>query len=432
METFVREKKIIFAMMGLPARGKSYISTKIVCYISWLGFNAKLFNIGKYRRDSYGTKDCNAEFFDPANKQAVEARKKCSIKALQDLVKFLKNGGDVAVYDGTNTNVERRKMVADLLKQELGENHTLIWIESICNDDVIIENNIRSSKLTSPDYEGVDPEIAIQDFKKRIEQYKKVYQEISTELDGEDVSFIKLSNVTKKIVMNQITGYVECKLVSFLMNLHITPHTIYLVRHGESMNNAERKLGGDPELSERGKRYLPKLKQFFDDEKDTGAVNEKTKLFTSTLRRSVETANVIDIGARPASFKILDELDAGVCDNMTMDEVEKKYPDEWKARATDKLKYRFPMGESYIDLVHRIEPIIFAIEKCVEPVIVVSHTAVLRCIYGYFMKRPLKEIPHIEIPLETVIKLNPDAYYNREERFNVEINEKCKTLQDIS
>jgi len=115
-----------------------------------------------------------------------------------------------------------------------------------------------------------------------------------------------------------------------------------------------------------------------------------------------------------------------------MDEVEKKYPDEWKARATDKLKYRFPMGESYIDLVHRIEPIIFAIEKCTEPVIVVSHTAVLRCIYGYFMKRPLKEIPHIEIPLETVIKLNPDAYYNREERFNVEINEKCKTLQDIS
>mgnify|MGYP003577539827 CR=1 FL=1 len=61
-----------------------------------------------------------------------------------------------------------------------------------------------------------------------------------------------------------------------------------------------------------------------------------------------------------------------------------------------------------------------------------SHTAVLRCIYGYFMKRPLKDVPFIEIPLGTVIKLNPDAYYNNEERFNVEINEKSKTLQDIS
>jgi len=48
------------------------------------------------------------------------------------------------------------------------------------------------------------------------------------------------------------------------------------------------------------------------------------------------------------------------------------------------------------------------------------------------MKKPLHEIPYIEIPLNTVIKLNPDAYYNNEERFNVEINEKCKTLQDIS
>ena len=37
----------------------------------------------------------------------------------------------------------------------------LVWIESICNDDKIIENNIRSSKLTSPDYEGVDPEIVL-------------------------------------------------------------------------------------------------------------------------------------------------------------------------------------------------------------------------------------------------------------------------------
>jgi len=27
METFVREKKIVFAMMGLPARGKVFLST---------------------------------------------------------------------------------------------------------------------------------------------------------------------------------------------------------------------------------------------------------------------------------------------------------------------------------------------------------------------------------------------------------------------
>lgn len=90
--------------------------------------------------------------------------------ALDDLVKFLQEGGDVsnqyipftyiskvAIYDGTNTTLERRRSVKEALDAKLGS-YKLMWVESVCYDDKIIENNIKQNKLSSPDYKGIDPE----------------------------------------------------------------------------------------------------------------------------------------------------------------------------------------------------------------------------------------------------------------------------------
>jgi hypothetical protein len=48
---------------------------------------------------------------------------------------------------------------------------------------------------------------------------------------------------------------------------------------------------------------------------------------------------------------------------------------------------------------------------------VVGHQAVLRCLYGYFLDLQSDDIPHLSVPLHTVIKLSPEAYGCREERF---------------
>ena len=58
-------------------------------------------------------------------------------------------------------------------------------------------------------------------------------------------------------------------------------------------------------------------------------------------------------------------------DGITYEEFEKNHPIDFKLRAENKLKYRYPMGESYIDIIERIEPIIFEIERSRHPVIVV-------------------------------------------------------------
>ena len=40
----------------------------------------------------------------------------------------------------------------------------MIWVESICDDEKVVENNIKSAKLNNPDYIGVDPDIVLRKF----------------------------------------------------------------------------------------------------------------------------------------------------------------------------------------------------------------------------------------------------------------------------
>ena len=47
-------RTLAIIMVGLPARGKTYISRKIARYLTWLGSKAKIFNVGNYRRDVLG------------------------------------------------------------------------------------------------------------------------------------------------------------------------------------------------------------------------------------------------------------------------------------------------------------------------------------------------------------------------------------------
>lgn len=48
----------------------------------------------------------------------------------------------------------------------------------------------------------------------------------------------------------------------------------------------------------------------------------------------------------------------GECEAMTYEEIQAKYPREFALRDQDKFHYRYPKGESYEDLVHRLEPVI--------------------------------------------------------------------------
>lgn len=63
-------------------------------------------------------------------------------------------------------------------------------------------------------------------------------------------------NVGRRFLVNRVQDYIQSKIVYYLMNIHVHSHSIYLCRHGESDHNIEGRIGGDSELSPRGKQVL--------------------------------------------------------------------------------------------------------------------------------------------------------------------------------
>ena len=152
-----KRTKLAIAMVGLPARGKSFIARKVSRYLNWVGVRTQVFNVGAYRRQRLGARQ-ESFFFDPDNADGSSARMHMAVAALDDMVNYLDDGGRVAIYDATNSTLQRQKLISQRCNQE---GFDLMWVESICDDDDVIEQNIRETKLTSPDYRGMDPEIAV-------------------------------------------------------------------------------------------------------------------------------------------------------------------------------------------------------------------------------------------------------------------------------
>ena len=99
----------------------------------------------------------------------------------------------------------------------------------------IVESNIREVKVTSPDYVSYNVEQVYDDFVERIKHYEKLYQTIDEELEPL-YSFLKIFNAGSKFTVHKHEGRIQSRIVYYLMNVKISPRTIYLTRHGKNKN----------------------------------------------------------------------------------------------------------------------------------------------------------------------------------------------------
>ncbi|XP_054818847.1 6-phosphofructo-2-kinase/fructose-2,6-bisphosphatase-like isoform X2 [Prosopis cineraria] len=403
------DRHLAIILVGLPARGKTFTAAKLTRYLRWLGHDTKHFNVGKYRRLKHGTNQ-SADFFRADNPEGIEARNEVAALAFEDMISWMHEGGQVGIFDATNSTKKRRNMLMKLAEGRC----KIIFLETICNDVNIIERNILLKIQQSPDYaEEPDFEAGLQDFKNRLANYEKVYEPV------EEGSYIKMIDMVSgqggQIQVNNISGYLPGRIVFFLVNTHLTPRPILLTRHGESQDNVRGRIGGDSALSEAGELYSKKLANFVEKRLKS---ERAASIWTSTLQRSILTAS--PIGGHPKiQWRALDEINVGVCDGMTYEEIKKNMPDEYESRDKDKLRYRYPRGESYLDVIQRLEPVLIELERQRAPVVVISHQAVLRALYAYFADRPLKEIPHIEVPLHTIIEIQMGVTGVQEKRYKL-------------
>lgn len=398
-----RGRKHLIALVGLPARGKTFTARKLAGYLAWLGYPTQVFNVGERRRTQLGAGQLH-EFFDPANRDAAAQRQRLAEATLDDAMLFLRGEGRVAIFDATNTTHERR---ATIRARCATEDRDLLFVEIVNQDPAVVEANLRETKLSSPDYAGVDEATALADFRARIAHYESVYESL-----GEDEgAWLRIVDRGRRVEIHAVYGWIPGRIVGFLTNLQVTRRPIWLTRHGQSEWNVLGRIGGDPELAPAGRTYAQSLAAYV---RTSFGPTSDLDVWTSTLRRTRETALPLGIEAGP--WKALDEIHAGVCDGMTYAEIAAALPAEFEARKRDKFHYRYPRGESYQDVVQRVDRVIIELERYRTPVLVICHRAVARALYAYFMQLPPAKTPHLPIPLHTVIQLTPTAYGCEEER----------------
>ncbi|KAF9187381.1 Fructose-2,6-bisphosphatase [Haplosporangium sp. Z 11] len=277
---------------------------------------------------------------------------------------FRKEHGVVAVYDATNATRAKR----EILLQECRRNDVqVMFVESVCEDEGLRLANALENLKNSPDYEHMDSQLALEEFKTKVKHYEGQYET----LVEKDLAYIKLIDAGSQVIVSQIQGYIQSRVVYFLMNLHIAPRNIYFSR-----------------------------------------------VWTSTKKRTIATAK--HLPHKKLAWKALDELEAGRADGLTYGQVEELFPEDFANRDNDKFNYRYQEGESYRDVVARLEPVIMDLERQ-NHVFIIGHQAILRCIYAYFMNYSYERLPYIKIPLHTVIQLTPGAYACEEKRFKVDI-----------
>ncbi|KAM6536117.1 6-phosphofructo-2-kinase [Fusarium falciforme] len=332
--------KLVIVMVGLPARGKSYITKKLQRYLSWQQHDSRIFNVGNRRRVAAGRKvpvhlnlmsepghldpplqaaaillngvpephdecpsgqreselpdlndvegkeeneiDQSAQFFDPKNESAAALREQVAMDTLDELLDYLLlHGGSVGILDATNSTIQRRQNIVNRIRHReprLG----VLFVESICHDPTLLEANMRL-KLSGPDYRDKDPQKSLEDFKKRVAAYESAYVPLGPHEEEQDMQYIQMIEVGRKLIQYRLKGFMSNEISHYLASFSLAPRQIWITRHGQTVDNELGKLGGDSPLTERGHYYGLALHRFITYKRKQWLIEQKNKLAQATF-----------------------------------------------------------------------------------------------------------------------------------------------------
>jgi alpha-ribazole phosphatase len=152
---------------------------------------------------------------------------------------------------------------------------------------------------------------------------------------------------------------------------------LLLVRHGLTEFNSTRRFAGywDGELTAEGLRQVEKLR-------DRLAKEKIDAVYCSDLKRAVVTAEVIASGREVEIVRCseLREINYGVCDGLTFEEIGQRYPELRESIINFSLELSFPGGESFREFIARTSKFLGRLNKHTEEqtILIVAHGGPIR------------------------------------------------------
>ena len=384
----MKDIKLYIVMVGLPARGKSITASKLKENLMHDSVKTKIFNNGDLRRKMIPNNTSYAGFYDPENKEGVAIREKIALINIDRAQNYLNQTGDVAILDATNVSLKRRNTIQNLLND-----HPILFVECINNDQEILNASIQR-KIAMPEFDHLTPEQAMASFEERIFYYESIYHSLGTENN-----FVQLDSLHTRILKEEIGSdipYYE-QIRDFLVT--DTVKNLYLIRHGETYFNLENRIGGNSDLTSKGRAQAKALAENF-------AKKKIPLIFTSQKKRTIQTAEPIKEKQDNCTIVPLaefNEINSGMCEGMSYEEIRKIMPQVYFARRKDKYNYVYPEGEGYITMEERIDR---GIKKALflsgpsDNIMIIGHRAANRMILSHFLYRRKEDVPYVYVPLD--------------------------------
>ena len=394
-------RPLAIVTVGLPGRGKSYVTRRIVRFLSWLGLEACAFQVHMYRRGETGDQEDNnkekkfpPQYFDHNNSDSSEKRDAHVTQALNDMIEWMRKGGKIGILDGQNVQQKRREIIHSKLAEVLDEDR-ILFLEVTEDDPIRLHRYKKLTLKNSSSFSSLTELEASAQFDERLTFYEEAYEPLI-----DSVSYIRMGNGGSDLEVNRVHGYVPCRVANFLLNVNLSMQPIFLSRHGQSDYNLLGRIGGNSGLTPFGEQYAQELRLWLLDHAPPGL-----EIWCSTLLRTRMTSLPL-LGSFPVVYwRALEEIDAGIYDGLTYEEIKERAAEEYNRRQKDKYWYRYPSGESYHDLTARLEPVIVEAERSKKPLLIISHQAVLRVIYAYLVDRKPEFCTNLSMPLHTVVKV---------------------------
>ncbi len=184
--------------------------------------------------------------------------------------------------------------------------------------------------------------------------------------------------------------------------------TIYLIRHGQTQWNVEKRMQGrlDSALTKSG------IAQAHSHGKWLKARANVEELWVSPSGRARETAHILNSYVRaPIEFDVsLLERDVGEWSGLTMDEIQVNFPQAWEARLADPYQFRPPGGENIEDMLARCTDFIDGLlGGDASEIVLLTHQVISRVIISYLLELKPEEMLQIVHPNDLMYRFQMAA-----------------------
>lgn len=194
---------------------------------------------------------------------------------------------------------------------------------------------------------------------------------------------------------------------------------LYLVRHGETESNKERRYQGwmESPLSEKGLLQAEKTGLFL-------SARELSGLYCSDLKRALHTAKVIGAGRglNPEISPLLREIHFGQWEGMTFEEIENSWGDAISQWLDDPFNKAAPGGETLKKVCERMKLFLEGLSEKHgdgEQVVAVSHGGSIRALLYHVLNLDTAGFWEIKIDNASISLIRREGdrfkvvYYNR-------------------